>query len=132
MGSACGDGQGVESSERGSGLLGPGPALLDPDPDAALTSGDPGSDVQQPVAQRLRFGFREGAVEDEVLGPGEQVDASITTVSQAELIAKVRDGKWFRPVSLAVRMRSSTRAWARCRASRKASYPAWVSVAKQV
>jgi hypothetical protein len=56
---------------------------------------------------------------------------SITIVSQAALIAKVRDGKWLRPVSFAVRMRSSTRQLARWRASRKASCPARVSVAKQ-
>src|SRR5829696_2595174 len=43
----------------------------------------------------------------------------MTTTSEAALIANVRDGKWPSPVSFAQRIRSSTRACARWRASRR-------------
>ena len=56
--------------------------------------------------------------------------AMAVSSSQAALIAKCREGKRPRPESLACRMRSSTRAWARCRASRNASCPAVVLVTK--
>ena len=36
---------------------------------------DAGGDVQQPVAQFLGFGEGEFAVQEQALGPGEQVDA---------------------------------------------------------
>ncbi len=38
-------------------------------------AGDSDGDVQQPVAQLLGFGGGQSAVEEEQLGPGEQVDA---------------------------------------------------------
>jgi hypothetical protein len=38
-------------------------------------TGDPGGDVQQPVAQCLRLGAGEVAVQEQGPGPGEQVDA---------------------------------------------------------
>ena len=40
----------------------------------ALSTGEPGGDVQQPVAQRLRFGLGQIAVQEQVLGPGDQID----------------------------------------------------------
>jgi hypothetical protein len=43
-------------------------------PGLAGGSGDAGGDVQEPVAQLLRFGGGEFAVEEEQSGPGEQVD----------------------------------------------------------
>jgi hypothetical protein len=46
---------------------------VEADPDAALTAGDPGGDVQQPVAQLLRLGGGEVAVQERGLGPGDQV-----------------------------------------------------------
>ena len=54
----------------------------------------------------------------------------MTAVSHAALIENCRLGKRPRPVSLPQRMRSSTRAWARWRASRNASCPTPVSVAR--
>jgi hypothetical protein len=47
--------------------------LRDADPDAALSAGDAGGDVQQPVAQRFRLGRGQLAVEQGGLGPGDQV-----------------------------------------------------------
>jgi hypothetical protein len=38
-------------------------------------AGESGGDVQQPVAQFLGFGLGEVAVQEQGLGPGEQVDA---------------------------------------------------------
>jgi hypothetical protein len=35
--------------------------------------GEPGGDVQEPVAQSFRFGLGEFAVEEECLGPDDQV-----------------------------------------------------------
>jgi hypothetical protein len=71
LGSGGWDGQGVETRERGCEVVGPGPGLLDADPGPALPAGDVSGDVQEPVAQRLRFGLREVAVQEQVLGPGE-------------------------------------------------------------
>jgi hypothetical protein len=51
----------------------PGPGAREADPDPPLATGDPGGDVQQPVAQLLGFCGGEGAVEEHGLGPGEQV-----------------------------------------------------------
>jgi hypothetical protein len=88
--------------------------------------------MQQPVAQCLGLGLGQSTVQEQVLGRGEQTTASMVTVSRAWLIEKLRDGKWVRPVSFAPRIRSSTRACARWRASRWASCPKAVSVANAV
>jgi len=45
----------------------------DSQPESALPAGDPGGDVQQPVAQCLGFAAGELAVEQGGLGPGDQV-----------------------------------------------------------
>jgi len=45
-------------------------------------------------------------------------------------MVKLREGNRPTPVVFAVRIRSSTRAWARCRASRNASCPRLVLVTK--
>ena len=39
-----------------------------------MSAGEPCGDVQQPVAQRLRLGLREIAVQEQVWGPGDQVN----------------------------------------------------------
>jgi hypothetical protein len=67
-------GQRGEPVERGDDLFGPGPAFGDAEPGAAGGAGDPGGHVEQPVAQGFGFGAGEVAVQQEVLGPGEQVD----------------------------------------------------------
>src|SRR5215207_1711495 len=56
--------------------------------------------------------------------------ATAASCSQAWLMVYSRDGNRPRPVSLAALIRSSTRAWARCRASKNASCPTRVLVAK--
>ena len=66
-------GQGLESGERGGEGVAPWPGLVDTDEQASLASGDAGGDVQQPVAQGVRFGGGELALEQGGLGPGDQV-----------------------------------------------------------
>jgi hypothetical protein len=87
-------------------------------PSLALASGDPGGDVQEPVAQRLRFTDGEVTVQEDGLGPGDQVVGGQGQVQPDHVDGDMPGGNRPRPVSLAQRMRSSTRAWARCRASR--------------
>ena len=60
-------------SERGGEFVPPGPVFGDAEPSLALASGDPGGDVQEPVAQRLRFTDGEVTVQEDGLCPGNQV-----------------------------------------------------------
>jgi len=55
---------------------GPGPVLVDAEMFAAAAAGESGGDVQQAVAQRLRFGDGDRGLvcEQRGLGPGDQVD----------------------------------------------------------
>ena len=70
-------------------VVGPGPALGDPQPGAAGGAGDPGGDVQQPVAQLLGFGGGEVAVQEEASGSRRAGRCRSGRVrSQAALIAK--------------------------------------------
>ena len=66
-------GQRVEFLERGFERVGPGPAGREVQFRLAGMEREPGSDVQQLVAQPFRFGFREFVVEQECLGPDDQV-----------------------------------------------------------
>jgi hypothetical protein len=56
----------------GDEVGGPGPACLDVEAALAAAASQPGGGVQDAVAQGLRFGLGEGAVEGEQLEPGEQ------------------------------------------------------------
>ena len=71
----------------------------------------------------LGFSSGEVAVEGDQLQPGRQVGGDRRDLDPDLVIVICRDGNRPRPVSLATRMRSSTRAWARCPASRKPSWP---------
>src|SRR3954471_22207568 len=62
-----------EAVERGGELVGPGPVGVDLDPDFALAADDPAGGVQQLVAQLLGLDLGEVAVEEDGLGPGDQV-----------------------------------------------------------
>ena len=73
LGSGDGPGQGGEAGERGGESGRPGPGGGDAEPGAALPAGEAGGDVQEPVAQRFRFGAGQVAVEQGGLGPGDQV-----------------------------------------------------------
>lgn len=97
---------------------------------AALASGDAGGGVQEPVAQGFGFAVGQVAVEEQVLGPGDQVDACEGELEPGGVERELSGRNRPMPVSLAQRMRSSTRAWARCLASRWASCPVGVLVAK--
>jgi hypothetical protein len=59
----------------GDELFGPGPAGGDAQVRDAGGPSDLRGDVQQPVTQFLRLGQGQRSVEQQVLGPGEQVDA---------------------------------------------------------
>jgi vacuolar-type H+-ATPase catalytic subunit A/Vma1 len=61
----------VKSSEGRGEVVAPGPGVVDADVQAALAVGDPGGDVQEPVAQGRWFGGGERAVEQGGAGPGE-------------------------------------------------------------
>lgn len=111
----------------------PGPRFGDPETPSASAVGQPGRHVEEPVAQRLRLATGEhprvaGAAEQ--AGPGGQVGGDLDDREQVWLMSNSRDGKRPRPESLARRMRSSTRAWARCRTLRNASCPVVVLVTK--
>ena len=73
-GSTGRDGQRDEPAERGRELARPGPGALDAEPAPALSAGEPRCDVQQPIAQRLGLRSGEVAVQEQVLGPGEEID----------------------------------------------------------
>jgi hypothetical protein len=66
--------QGCDSGERGGDFCCPGPGFGGAESGLSGGAGDSGGDVQEPVAQRLGFSGGQGAVEEEQLGPGEQVD----------------------------------------------------------
>ena len=59
--------------ECGEQLCGPWPVVLEAELGAAAVEREPSGDVQQPVAQPLGFGFGELAVEQQRLGPDDQV-----------------------------------------------------------
>ena len=122
--------EGGEACERGGEFVSPGPVGGDADEHPAPAAGDAGGDVQQPLAQRLRLASGEVAVQQDGLGPGDQIAGGQGELSQTALIANSRDGKRPSPVCLPQRMRSSTVAWPRWRASSAASCPIGVSVAK--
>src|SRR4051794_2345946 len=64
---------GGETGKRGGEVRGPRPAGVDLDPDFALAADDPAGGVQQLVAQLLGLDLGEVAVEEDGLGPGDQV-----------------------------------------------------------
>jgi len=107
--SASGNGLCGELGERFGELVGPGPGALDTQPAPVLSAGQPGGDMEQPVAQRLGSAVPEMAVQEQVLGPGDQIDGEYDDGHHALLIANERLGKWSRPVFFAHPMRSSTR-----------------------
>jgi hypothetical protein len=62
--------------EGGGERVRPGPAAVDLEAGAACAVDEAGGDVQQPVAQGLRLGFGEIGlvVQENALGPGDEVD----------------------------------------------------------
>jgi len=69
-------------------VVGPGPACGDAQGGGPGGAADLPGDLQQPVAQCLRLGQGEGPVQEQVTGPGEQVDAG-----QGELEPRLVDGE---------------------------------------
>jgi hypothetical protein len=62
-----------EAAERDDELVGPGPACGDLDEGAAAAVDDPGGGVEESVAQQFRLGLGQGSVEQDGLGPSDQV-----------------------------------------------------------
>src|SRR3954468_13480754 len=71
--SAAGGGEGLELLERGEQLCGPWPVVLEAQLAAPAVECEPTGDVQQPVAQPFGLGLRELAVEQQRLGPDDQI-----------------------------------------------------------
>src|SRR5690606_9407302 len=63
-----------EAVERGGEFVSPGPGRRDPHVEATAAAGKPCGDVQEPVAELSGLGGGEVAVQQQELGPGEQVD----------------------------------------------------------
>ena len=85
----------------------PGRVLVD----MAVAVADGASTISDvAVLAGLRLGLGELAVEEQRLGPGEEVDCEHRRRQPRGVDRESRDGKWPSPVSLPVRIRSSTRA----------------------
>jgi len=117
-------GRPASRANAGGEFVPPGPVSGDAEPSSALASGDPGGDVQEPVAQRLRCTDGEVTVQVGGLGPGDQVAGGQGRVQPDRVDGDLPGGEPAQAGVLAQPMRSSTRAWARCRASSQASCPA--------
>jgi hypothetical protein len=59
--------------ERGQDLGFPGPCGREPHAGAALSAREACGDVQEAVAQRFGFGFRQFSGQQDGLGPGDQI-----------------------------------------------------------
>src|SRR5689334_16799255 len=70
-GSDAGAGQRGEAIECGGEICCPGPGFGDTQPGSSGRAGEAGRDVQEAVAQFLRFRCGEVAVQQQGLGPGE-------------------------------------------------------------
>jgi hypothetical protein len=62
-------------------------------PESALSAGESGGDVEQAVVQRLRLCPGQIAMQEQVLGQAMGSTASMSTASQAVLIANCCVGK---------------------------------------
>jgi hypothetical protein len=103
------------------------------EPEAAASAGEPAGDVQQPVAQGLGFDAgQRGVVQEQGLGVGEQVDGDHGGGQPGRVDAEAAAGQQAQPGVAAAADASSTRAWARCRASSQACCPVGVSMARAV
>jgi hypothetical protein len=100
----------LEALERGGEFAGPGPRALDAQGGGAGVERETGGDVEESVAQAFGFGFGEFAGQQEALGPGDQVVRDPDQRSQTWLWSKWWNGRLRSPVSLSLRMWSSTRA----------------------
>src|SRR4051812_22970260 len=70
---ATGGRGGGDLGERGDDVVDPGPGVRQPQMYTSATMGEPGRDVQHPVAQQLRLRRRKIASEREKTKPGDQV-----------------------------------------------------------
>ena len=85
--STGGDGQRAEPGECRGHLSCPGPGALNAEPTPALSAGKAGGEVRQPVAHRLWFGLGDSPCRSRCWVAAMTSTASMTTVSQAVLIA---------------------------------------------
>jgi len=89
----------------------------------ALALGDPDGDVQEPVAQSLRCTDGEVTVQVGGLGPGDQVAGGQGRVQPDRVEGDLPGGEPAQAGVLGAADASSTRVWARCRASSQAKLP---------
>ena len=75
-----------------------------------MAVGEAGGDVEEPVAQRFGFGFREVTVEADDLGPSEQARREHRDGGPGLIADVVSNGRFVMPVAFQQRTRSSTRA----------------------
>src|ERR1035437_6794386 len=133
-----GGGDGLDALPGGDDRICPGPGPGDLQEPAPPAADEAGGGVQDAVAQRLRPRPGQVAVQGDELQPGQQdagdhgrveprlVDLVVVRGEVAEpgvlagadaVLVVGGGGEWPGPVSLPVRMTSSTRAWTRCAAS---------------
>lgn len=116
--------EGEGGVEAGFQLAGPGPVHRDLDFPFALAADQPGGSVQQPVAQRLGSAVARVVCRHSSRIQHSRSQAIMAATHQAWLISHDVEGRCFRPVSFAQRIRSSTRAWGRRRALQEHRLPA--------
>jgi hypothetical protein len=119
-GSAGGGWECFELRERGRELAGPQPVVLEAQAGAAAVEREPAGDVQQPYRSRLGSAFEERALEQQRLGPGEQVVRHLHELEPHLVVLEVFERELLTAVSLSSRIWFSTRARSRWRRSRTA------------
>ena len=109
-----------QPSERGHQR--PGPVVVEAQADPAGVADEPAGGVPQPIAQGLGSARASSlsSASSSACAQQTRVWAMATRVSQTSLAPTSANGRLARPVALAQRMRSSTRAWARWPTSRAA------------
>jgi hypothetical protein len=110
--------QGTKPGERPGEFEGPWPGVLQVQDDPAGVADDPGGDMPQPVAQRLGSATARSPSSSNAWVQQVRSWAARTSSSQTLLRRHRSKGRLARPVALAARMRSSTRARWRCRNSK--------------
>jgi hypothetical protein len=103
-------GCGAEPVEGLGEVGGPGPVLTQPQGQASFGADEPAGDVQGAVAQPFGFDLAERDGEAQGLGQVVRSAAVIESSTQAALVWRAWQGRFRRPRSLPLRIRSSTRA----------------------
>ena len=111
--------------ERGGESAGPGPGGWEAQCCGAGVEREASGDVQQAVAQAFGFGSGELAGEQQSLGPADEVVRERDDLQPDLVVGEVRNGRLRMPVSLSLRIWSSTRARPRWSRSSAGTGPVW-------